>query len=122
MKATNKTKFHHIVEQIQIPDSYKEKPAQFDNYVWETQDRDVVAIKQFNDHHLINTYNMLTKTILFAREKAKHTMLTSQMRRVVTLCDYHLQYIGYELYLRLYPEGENKESEKYKMIPETKNI
>jgi len=108
MKATNNTFVDFKVTRTKIPDKFKTKPDRFESYIWESQDGRLTAIKDFDDWHLLNTYNMLVNTILFAREISKHKALTSQMRRLVTACNYHLHYIGYELYLREYPNGENR--------------
>ena len=115
MKATSKSidfdKFIH--EKIKIPEIYKEEPNNLGSYVWITQDDRVIPIKEFNDFHLTNTYQMLINTVLFAREKAKHSALTHEMRKVVTLAHYHLHYIGHELYLRQY--SDLKRTDKYKI-------
>ena len=112
MKATNKFS-DFTVKRIPVPEVYHEEPNNFKKYIWESADGRFIPIKEFNDHHLIHTYQMLANTILYAREKAKHTMLTSTMRRTITTCNYHLHYIGYELFLRHYPECEPEETNKY---------
>ena len=118
MKATNKGFFEDFtVSKMPIPDKYKEKPNDFESYIWETQDGKFVRIKDFGDFHLMNTYKLLVNTILFAKEMSRHKALTSQMRRSVTLCNYHLHYLGYELWLRQHHnQTENKYAFKKKEI------
>lgn len=111
MKASNKDVWKNFrVERIPVPGKYRTKQHDHDSYIWESQDGRFVPIKKFDDNHLQNTYRMLVNTILYAKEMDKHKALTSQMRRIVTACSYHLHYIGYELHCRQAPEKQ-----KYKM-------
>ena len=109
MKASNKDIWKDFrVSRIPIPEKFKEKPHDFEGYVWQTQDGKFIPIKEFGDFHLINTYKLLVNTILYAKEMARHVALTAQMRKTVTTCNYHLHYLGYELWLRQYPDQANK--------------
>lgn len=115
MKATNVfTNFR--VQRIKIPEVYSQEPVRFNQYIWESKDGRLVPIKEFDDNHLFNTYKILVNTIIFAMDKSKHKALTSPMRRMVTLCEYHLRYIAHELYLRNIFQSES--DNKYKMIDE----
>lgn len=103
MKATLFNTIGVVKEHVIIPEIYHTKPLNFDRYVWETADRDLIPIKEIDDSHLVNIYKILVNTILFAKEKSKHKILTSALRRVVVTTEYHIRYIAYELYVRESP-------------------
>lgn len=71
-----------------------------DYYTWVTSEGTVIHIYGIDDRHLLNIYNMLVKTIIFAHEMNKHKSLSSAMKLLVFSCHRHLQYIGYELFKR----------------------
>ena len=104
MKATNKALQNHVVESlfadVLVPEKCGQPPENFEKYIWETQDGRLVPIKEFNDHHLLNTYNMLKNTIIYAKRMMKHRMIAKPVEQVVRQCYYHVHYLGHEIHLR----------------------
>ena len=102
MKATNKGFRNFTVDRVKVPKKCKSRPDNFKSYVWETQDGRLVAIKEFNDWHLINTFNMLVNARNYAKKMSVHKALTHYAQQIERHCAYHLSYIGHEVYLRHY--------------------
>ncbi len=118
MKATDRSILEMSVraqEKLLVPDEFKTEPSGFKNYIWISQDDKVTPIKDFEDMHLFYTYRMLTNTVLYAKNMAKHTVLSAEMKAVVIQCNYHLHFIAYEYYLRHYI-GKKELDEKYKIV------
>ena len=93
-------RFRH--EKVHIPKYLHTPQHDHDEYQWITQDNRVIGIREIEDNHLMNIYNMLTNTILYAKQMQKHHMLTYNMKQTVMICNDQLIYIGYELYRRTY--------------------
>lgn len=108
MKASNFFDFDFKVESIKVPEKCKQKPANFDNYVWVSQDNRCTKIHELDDRHILNIYKMLIRTIQYAKELSAHVMISNQANTVVKHCAYHIRYIGYEVYLRFVKPMENK--------------
>lgn len=87
-------------EVLEIPDQYKKKPHGFEKYSWVTKDERVIPIKEMNDNHLVNTYKMIVRTILYAKDLSDHSLLSVVAQNVVKICGYHVRFIAYELHLR----------------------
>ena len=102
-------------EKLPIPDEFKTEPSGFKNYIWISQDDKITPIKDFGDMHLFYTYRMLTNTVLYAKNMAKHTILSVEMKAVIIQCNYHLHFIAYEYYLRHYVEKKELDN-KYKIV------
>ncbi len=118
MKATDKNILEMSVqaqEKLPVPDELRIEPSGFKDYIWISQDGKVTPIEAFEDMHLFYTYRMLINTIMYAKNKAKHVILSDQMRAVVEQCNYHLRYIAYEYYFRHYIE-EKELDKKYRII------
>ena len=118
MKATNNSILEMSVraqEKLSVPDEFKTEPERFERYIWITQDDEIVPINDFEDNHLFHTYKMLVNTVLYAKDMAKHTMLTAQMQAVVIQSSHHLRYIAHEYYLRHYI-GNKELDNKYKIV------
>ena len=118
MKATNKSILEMKVqaqEKLLVSDEFKIEPSGFKNYIWISQDGKITPIKDFDDMHLFYTYRMLTNTILYAKNMAKHVILSTKMRTVIIQCNYHLHFIAYEYYLRQYIDKKELDN-KYKIV------
>ena len=116
MKATNKSNIftEFKMKRVPIPEKYQVKQHDHDRYVWQSQNGRIFRVTEMEDNHLVNTYKMMVNTILFAKEQSKHRMISSTMRKMVTAVSYHLHYIGYELWFRIYPPV--LQDPKYKMV------
>ncbi len=116
MKATNQSNIftEFRMKRIPVPEKYRDKRHDHDTYVWESKDGRIFKVTDMEDNHLANTYKMMVNTVLFAREQSKHKMLTMAMRKTITAVNYHLHYIGYELWFRVYPPA--MKDPKYKMV------
>jgi hypothetical protein len=101
--------FAGTVEPIRIPKQFARPKKNHDRFIWESQDGTKTNIKDLDDNHLRNIYNLLARTICWAKElyeKCNYSeyerLFAESSHYTLVYCMNALMYIGHEMYLRFH--------------------